>query len=54
MYATNPDQKPKRTDRKACSTCGGSAAGCRSVEWLGGRRCCEPCPGDHDAQEVPC
>ncbi|WP_182481181.1 hypothetical protein [Nocardioides immobilis] len=50
MFATTPDQKPRRVDRKDCAHCGGSAAGCRSVEWLAGRRCCEACPGDHDQE----
>lgn len=48
MYATDPDRKPRRTDRKACQHCDGSASGCRSLEWLSGRRCCEACDGDHD------
>ncbi len=38
----------RRTDRKPCPSCEGSASGCRSVEWLRGRRCCDACPGDHD------
>lgn len=55
MFAADPDQKPRRTDRRACQYCDSSAAGCRSVEWLYGRCCCEACSGDHDAtQEVPC
>jgi len=38
----------RRTDRGACAYCEGSASGCRSREWLTGRRCCEACAGDHD------
>jgi hypothetical protein len=43
-----PDAPPKRTDRKRCPVCDASAAGCRSSEWLAGRRCCRACLGDHD------
>jgi hypothetical protein len=45
MYATDPDAKPQRQDRKSCAYCEGSAAGCRSREWLSGRCCCEACAG---------
>lgn len=38
----------RRTDRKTCTHCEASAAGCRSNYWLRGRNCCEACPGDHD------
>jgi hypothetical protein len=53
MYATSPDQKPRRTDRKTCPHCEGSADGCRSLEWLRARRCCETCVGDHDRPGHP-
>ena len=44
-----PDtQTPRRTDRKLCAHCEASASGCRSNEWLRGRRCCTACAGDHD------
>ena len=46
---TTPDQATeRRTDRKTCAACEASAAGCRSNEWLRGRRCCERCTGNHD------
>lgn len=45
-----PDTPPRRTDRKLCPACEASAAGCRSNEWLRGRRCCDACTGDHDDQ----
>ena len=48
MFATDPNAKPRRTDRKTCPFCEGSAAGCASNEWLRGRRCCEACAGNHD------
>jgi len=38
----------RRTDRQPCPSCDASAAGCRSVEWLAGRLCCQTCPGNHD------
>lgn len=43
-----PDTPPRRKDRKTCPTCEASAAGCRSNEWLAGKRCCTSCIGDHD------
>lgn len=47
---TTPDQAAeRRTDRKTCPACEASAAGCRSNEWLRGRRCCERCTGNHDS-----
>lgn len=48
MKAADPDQKPRRTDKKPCPSCDASAAGCRSVEWLAGRLCCTACRSDHD------
>jgi hypothetical protein len=50
MLASDPDEKPRRLDRKVCAHCEASAAGCRSNEWLRGRRCCARCGGDHDAE----
>lgn len=47
-----PAAPPLRTDRKTCPTCEASAAGCRSNEWLRGRRCCTACKGDHDTAEA--
>jgi len=43
------DEPPVRKDRRTCAYCEASAAGCKSNEWLRGRRCCEACTGDHDA-----
>lgn len=48
VYASDPDPNPRRTDRRTCPYCEASAAGCRSLEWLRGRRCCDACSGDHD------
>jgi hypothetical protein len=44
------DVPPRRTDHEPCAYCEASAAGCRSNEWLRGRRCCDVCGGDHDAE----
>lgn len=50
MQAVDPDQKPTRSDRRVCPACEATSAGCRSREWLSGRRCCEACrPAGHDA-----
>ena len=54
MLASDPDQKPRRTDRTHCPRCEASAAGCRSVQWLSGRLCCSSCPGSHDAYSPGC
>lgn len=47
------DVPPRRTDRKHCTYCEASAAGCRSNAWLRGRNCCETCTGDHDVAGTP-
>jgi len=39
-----PGEPPKHPYRKDGPTCGASAAGCISVEWVAGRRCCTACP----------
>lgn len=52
MLAADPDRPPSRNDRRPCRWCGGSAAGCRSLEWLRGQRCCSRCGGNHDADET--
>lgn len=52
MFATDPNQTPRRADRKSCPICEASASGCRSIEWLRGRRCCEACGGNHDEGTV--
>lgn len=46
-----PEPAQRRTDRRTCPNCEASASGCRSVEWLRGRRCCDSCTGDHDGGE---
>ncbi len=52
MLAVPEDQKPRRTDRRPCPHCGGSADGCRALEWLrAGSRCCEACAGNHDQDQ---
>ena len=38
-----------RTQQPRCPHCGASGAGCDPLTWLGGRRCCDACTGDHDA-----
>lgn len=52
MLASDPDQKPRRQDRRPCPSCEGTAAGCRSLHWLAGRLCCTACTGDHDGGEA--
>ena len=49
-FLTEIDVPERRTDRKNCPGCGGTAAGCRAVEWLSGRFCCEACTGNHDKE----
>lgn len=46
------DVPERRIDRKTCAYCEATASGCRSVEWLRGRRCCEACAGNHDREEA--
>lgn len=48
MKATDDKAMPRRIDRKACSGCGASPAGCDGIKWLRGRWCCPECPGNHD------
>lgn len=47
---TPTDVAPRRTGRRNCPACGGTATGFRSRAWLSGRRCCEQCTGDHDQE----
>lgn len=49
-FTADPDVAPRRTDRKPCPHCEGSAAGCRSLEWLRAARCCDRCTGNHDQE----
>jgi hypothetical protein len=51
MYAADPGDRRRVKSDAACPSCGAGAASCRSVRWLRGRTCCEPCQardGDHD------
>ncbi len=47
-FLTDIDEPEHRRDRQVCPHCEASAAGCRSVEWLADRLCCQTCPGNHD------
>lgn len=40
-------KRQARTPRH-CPHCGATTAGCASLQLLGGRTCCDPCPGTHD------
>jgi hypothetical protein len=40
--------EPRRPELAPCPTCGANGAGCDTLRWLRGEKCCAGCPGDHD------
>lgn len=51
-----PDELPaldtQPRSRALCPYCEATPGGCKGLQFIGGRFCCEACDGDHDAEGV--